>query len=421
MSGLEGKPFAIPKKLVWQAWKRVKANGGAAGADGVTVAMFEAGLADRLYKIWNRMSSGTYFPPPVRAVEIPKASGGTRMLGVPTVGDRVAQTVAALALEPRTEAVFHDDSYGYRPRKGALDAVAACRQRCWEKDWVIDLDVAKFFDSVPWNLMVKAVAANVTHEQRWIVLYVKRWLAAPVAMPDGRLEARDRGTPQGSAVSPVLANLFMHYAFDKWLERQFPAVEFERYADDAVVHCATQRQAREVLAALEQRMTEVGLQLHPDKTRIVYCKDRKRCQRYDGPASFTFLGYTFRARKAPTRDGTSMFTAFLPAVSKDALKRMSEELRSWRIHIRTATELEDIASWVNPVVRGWMTYYGKFYRTELNALLRRINAYLVRWARRKYKRLRAYKKARRWWEGLLERQPAMFAHWAWMAEFRNSL
>jgi RNA-directed DNA polymerase len=421
MSGLEGKPFAIPKKLAWQAWKRGKANGGAAGAGGVTVAMFEAGLAGSLYKIWNRMSSGTYFPPPARAVEIPKASGGTRMLGVPTVGDRVAQTVAALALAPRTEAVFHDDSYGCRPRKGALGAVAACRRRCWEKDWVIDLDGRRFFGSVPWDLMVKAVAANVTHEQRWIVLYVKRWPAAPVAMPGGRLEARGRGTPQGSAVSPVLASLFMHYAFDKWLEREFPAVEFERYADDAVVHCATERQAREVLAALEQRMAEAGLQLHPDKTRIVYCKDRKRCQRYGGPASFTFPGYTFRARKAPTRDGTSMLAAFLPAVSKDALKRMSEDLRSWRIHTRTATELEDIASWVNPVVRGWMACYGKFYRTELNALLRRINAYLVRWARRKCKRLRTYKKARRWWEGPLERQPAMFAHWAWMAEFRNSL
>ena len=421
MSGLEGKPFAIPKQLVWQAWKRVKANGGAAGADGVTVAVFEAGLADNLYKIWNRMSSGTYFPPPVRAVEIPKSSGGTRMLGVPTVGDRVAQTVAALALEPRTEAIFCEDSYGYRPRKGALDAVAACRQRCWDKDWVIDLDIRKFFDSVPWDLMVKAVQANVTHEQRWITLYVRRWLAAPVATPDGRLEQRDRGTPQGSAISPVLANLFMHYAFDCWLARQFPAVQFERYADDAVVHCATERQAREVLAALDARMAEVGLQLHPDKTKIVYCKDRKRCQRYDGPASFTFLGYTFRARKAPTRDGTSMFAAFLPAVSKDALNKMGEEVRSWRIHHRTATELKDIAAWINPVVRGWMTYYGKFYRTELNALLRRINAYLVRWARRKYKRLRTYKKARRWWEGLTERQPHMFAHWAWNAEFRNSL
>jgi RNA-directed DNA polymerase len=417
MSGPEGKPFDIPKRLVWQAWKRVKANGGAAGADGVTIEAFEADLGDNLYKIWNRMSSGTYFPPPVRAVEIPKASGGMRVLGVPTVADRVAQTVAALALEPRTEAIFHDDSYGYRRERGALDAVAKCRQRCWEKDWVIDLDVRKFFDSVPWDLMVKAVQANTTHEQRWIVLCVRRWLAAPIVMPDGRTQARDKGTPQGSAVSPVLANLFMHYAFDKWLERELPAVKFERYADDAVVHCATERQANEVLAALEERMAEVGLQLHPDKTRIVFCKDGRRRYADCAHTSFTFLGYTFRARNAPTRDGTSMFTGFLPAVSKDALKRMSEEVRSWRIHLRTATELKDLASWINPVVRGWMTYYGRYYRTALDGLLRRINAYLMRWAQRKYKRLRPFRKARRWWHGLTARQPGMLAHWAWMNEF----
>ena len=421
MSGQDGKPFDIPKRLVWQAWKRVKANGGAAGADGVSIEAFEAGLGNNLYKIWNRMSSGTYFPPPVRAVEIPKASGGTRLLGVPAVGDRVAQTVAALALEPRTEAIFHDDSYGYRRERGALDAVAKCRQRCWEKDWIIDLDVRKFFDSVPWDLVVKAVQANVTHEQRWIVLYVRRWLAAPIVMPDGRLEERDRGTPQGSAVSPVLANLFMHYAFDKWLEREFPAVTFERFADDAVVHCATERQAREVLAALDNRMAEVGLQLHPDKTRIVYCQDRKRRHADCEHTSFTFLGYTFCARKALTGDGNSMFASFLPAVSKDALKRMNEEVRSWRIHLRTATDLEDLAAWINPIIRGWMTYYGRFYRTALSSLLRRINTYLVRWARRKYKRLRTYKKARRWWDGLTARQPRMFAHWAWMTEFQNSL
>jgi RNA-directed DNA polymerase len=417
MSGPEGKPFDISKRLVWQAWKRVKANGGAAGADGVTIEAFEADLGDNLYKIWNRMSSGTYFPPPVRAVEIPKASGGMRVLGVPTVADRVAQTVAALALEPRTEAIFHDDSYGYRRERGALDAVAKCRQRCWEKDWVIDLDVRKFFDSVPWDLMVKAVQANTTHEQRWIVLCVRRWLAAPIVMPDGRTQARDKGTPQGSAVSPVLANLFMHYAFDKWLERELPAVKFERYADDAVVHCATERQANEVLAALEERMAEVGLQLHPDKTRIVFCKDGRRRYADCAHTSFTFLGYTFRARNAPTRDGTSMFTGFLPAVSKDALKRMSEEVRSWRIHLRTATELKDLASWINPVVRGWMTYYGRYYRTALDGLLRRINAYLMRWAQRKYKRLRPFRKARRWWHGLTARQPGMLAHWAWMNEF----
>jgi len=422
MSGLDGKPFAIPKELVWQAWKQVKANGGAAGADGVTVEAFGKDLKDNLYKVWNRMSSGTYFPPPVRAVEIPKSSGGTRMLGVPAVGDRVAQTVAALALGPRTEAVFHEDSYGYRPRKGALDAVAACRKRCWEKSWVIDLDIRKFFDSVPWDLVIKAVQANITHEQRWITLYVRRWLAAPIVMPDGRVAERDKGTPQGSAVSPVLANLFMHYAFDKWLEREFPAAEFERYADDAVVHCATEQQARRVLAALEERMAEVGLQLHPDKTRIVYCKDRNRRRKDCADTSFTFLGYTFRARQAPARQGGgAMFSAFLPAASKDALKRMSEEVRSWRIHQRSGTELEDIASWVNPVVRGWMAYYGRFYRTALNGLLQRINTYLVRWAKRKYKRLRTFKKVRRWWEGLTARQPRLFAHWAWMSDSKYSL
>jgi RNA-directed DNA polymerase len=415
MSDLEGKPFAIPKHLVGQAWKSVRANGGAAGADGVTVAMFEKDLKDNLYKVWNRMSSGTYFPPPVRAVEIPKTSGGTRLLGVPAVGDRVAQTVAAMTLGPRTEAVFHDDSYGYRRRKGALDAVGRCRERCWARDWVIDLDIRKFFDSVPWDLMVKAVEANVTHEQRWITLYVKRWLAAPIVMPGGRAEARGKGTPQGSCVSPVLANLFMHYAFDAWLEREFPAVTFERYADDAVVHCATERQAREVLAALERRMAEVGLQLHPDKTRIVYCKDARRRRADCAETSFTFLGYTFRARNAPGRTG-STFTGFLPAASKDALKRMSGEVRSWRVHLRTATDLQALAAWINPIVKGWMNYYGRYYRTALNRLLRRINTYLMRWAQRKYKRLRPFRKALKWWEGLTERQPRMFAHWVWTVD-----
>ncbi|QFY09322.1 group II intron reverse transcriptase/maturase [Nonomuraea phyllanthi] len=268
-SGPDGKPFDIPKRLVWKAWKQVKANKGAAGVDGQSIADFEADLGKNLYRIWNRMSSGTYFPPPVRAVEIPKAGGGSRTLGVPAVGDRVAQTVAALVLEPRTESIFHDDSYGYRPRRSALEAVARCRERCWKKDWVIDLDVARFFDSVSWDLVIKAVEANTTHEQRWIVLYVKRWLAAPILTPEGRLAERDRGTPQGSAISPVIANLFMHYAFDTWLEREFPTVEFERFADDAVVHCATERQAQQVLAALQARMEQVGLRLHPTKTKIV--------------------------------------------------------------------------------------------------------------------------------------------------------
>jgi RNA-directed DNA polymerase len=416
-SGSEGKPFKIPKQLVWEAWKQVKANKGAAGVDGCSIEDFEKDLRNSLYKIWNRMSSGTYFPPPVRAVEIPKPhGGGTRILGIPTVADRVAQTVAALALESRTESIFHDDSYGYRPGRSPLMAVDKCRERCWKKDWVTGLDVRKLFDSVDHDLMVRAVEANITPGQRWVVLYVKRWLKAPVLMPDGRLAGRHRGTPQGSAVSPVLANLFMHYAFDSWLEREFPAVEFERFADDAVVHCATERQARQVLDALGQRMAQVGLALHPEKTKIVYCKDRKRHLSYE-TASFTFLGYTFRARKAPTRHGRSMFAAFLPAVSRDALKKMGGEVRRWRISLRTTSDIEELAEWMNPVIRGWMTYYGKFYRTELNGLLRRINTYLVRWARRKFRRLRSFKRARRWWNGLLRRQPGLFTHWAWMTEF----
>lgn len=412
MSGLADKPFAISKRLVWEAYERVKTNKGAAGVDGCSVEDFEKDLRGNLYKIWNRMSSGTYFPPPVKAVEIPKP-GGTRILGVPTVADRIAQTVVALTLEPRTESIFHDDSYGYRPRRSALQAVERCRQRCWKKDWVLDLDVQKFFDSVDHALMVKAVEANT--DQRWVVLYVKWWLVAPLQLPDGTLQERDRGTPQGSAVSPVLANLFMHYAFDLFLEREFPSVDFERYADDAVVHCVTERQARQVWAALEARMEEVGLRLHPDKTKLVYCKDTRR-RGSSEHTSFRFLGYTFAPRKARYPDGKA-FTSFLPAVSPEALKVMGQQVREWRIHRRTRLELIELADWINPIVSGWMTYYGRFYRSQLYPFLRRINTYLMRWARKKYKRLRGYKRFRAWWTGLVQRAPGLFKHWAWDREF----
>lgn len=289
-----GKPFEISKRAVWEAYQKVRANKGAPGVDAVSLEEFENDLKGNLYKVWNRMSSGSYFPPPVRAVEIDKPhGGGTRILGVPTVADRVAQTVVAGVLEGKVEQIFHPDSYGYRPGRSALQAVEACRRRCWKTDWVIDLDIRKFFDSVPWSLIVKAVEANT--DLPWVVLYVRRWLEAPLRLPDGTLRQRDRGTPQGSAVSPVLANLFLHYAFDTWMAREFPNVAFERYVDDAVVHCVSERQARQVLTAIEERMNEVGLALHPDKTRIVYCQDDKRCGSY-GHTSFTFLGFTFRAR-----------------------------------------------------------------------------------------------------------------------------
>jgi RNA-directed DNA polymerase len=404
------KPFDISKWEVWEAFGEVKANKGAPGVDGQSLEEFEKDLKGNLYKIWNRMSSGTYFPPPVRAVEIPKQHGdGTRMLGIPCVGDRVAQTVVARHLMKRVEPVFHPDSCGYRPGRSAHDAVERCRERCWRKDWVIDLDVQKFFDSVRWDLLVRAVGAHT--DAAWVVLYVRRWLAAPLQLPDGTLQERGRGTPQGSPVSPVLANLFMHYAFDSWLAREFPAVEFERYADDAVVHCVTERQARQVLAALGNRMEEVGLRLHPGKTRIVYCQDKWRRGSYEH-TSFDFLGFTFRQRTAKDRNG-QMFMRFLPAISKDAKEKISREIRSWRVHRQIGLTFAGLARRVNPVVAGWMRYYGRFYRSALYPLLARINAYLVQWIRKKYKRLAGLKKALRCLAGAAARCPRLFAHWQW--------
>jgi RNA-directed DNA polymerase len=406
-----GKPFEISKQAVWEAYQRVKANKGAPGVDEVSLEEFEKDLKGNLYKIWNRMSSGSYFPPPVRAVEIDKPhGGGTRILGVPTVADRVAQTVVARVLEGKVEPIFHSDSYGYRPNRSALQAVEACRRRCWKADWVIDLDIQKFFDSVPWQLIIKAVEANT--DLPWVMLYVRRWLEAPLQLPDGTVQQRDRGTPQGSAVSPVLANLFLHYAFDAWMARDFPNIAFERYVDDAVVHCISERQAHMVLQAIKERMAQVGLTLHPDKTRIVYCQDEKRRGSYEH-TSFTFLGFTFRARGARSKNG-KMFTSFLPAISKDALKKVNAQVRSWRLHRRTNLSEADLARVINPIVRGWMNYYGAFYRSALYPLLARINAYLMRWLREKFKRFQGRKTARTAWERAVTNRPRFFAHWAWV-------
>ncbi len=409
----EGKPFDISKREVWEAYETVKANKGAPGVDGTSIEDFEKDLKGNLYKIWNRMSSGSYFPPPVRAVEIPKAGGGVRILGVPTVADRIAQTVVARRLEAVVEPKFHPDSYGYRPRRSALDAVAACRKRSWKADWVVDLDIQKFFDSVPWDLVVKAVQANT--DLPWVVLYVRRWLEAPLRLPDGTLQTRDRGTPQGSAVSPVLANLFLHYAFDLWMARTFPTIAFERYVDDAVVHCVSKAQAVMVARAIGDRMVEVGLRLHPDKTKIVYCKDANRRGEHEHTA-FTFLGYTFRARGVRSKTGT-VFTGFTPAISKEALKRISETVRRWRLDRRTGQTLTDLAEWINPIVRGWMNYYGRFNPSALHRLLQRINTYLMRFLRNKFKRVRSFKKAKDGWQRIIDQHPRTFAHWAWVTTF----
>ena len=406
----KAKPFEISKWEVWEAYQKVRANQGAAGVDGVSIEVFEQDLQGNLYRIWNRMSSGTYFPPPVKAVAIPKDGGrAVRILGVPTVGDRIAQTVVAARLEPRVERIFHTDSDGYRVGRSAIDAVAKCRQRCWKYDWVIDLDIQKFFDSCPHELIVKAVEANT--DQAWVVLYVKRWLKAPLAQPEGTLAERDRGTPQGSSVSPVLANLFLHYAFDRWMAREFPTVRFERYVDDAVVHCVSKRQAYHVLAAISARMSEVGLTLHPTKTKVVYCRDRSRRGDHE-VISFTFLGYTFRPRKTKNRLGRTDMS-FLPAMSRDKLVDKGRQVHRWRLDRRTNDTLVDLAEAINPIVRGWMNYWGHFYRSAMFPLLQRINTYLMRWARKKYKRLRGFKRLKSWWNRVVQRVPNLFAHWRW--------
>jgi RNA-directed DNA polymerase len=405
---LMGKSHVIPKQLVWDAWLKVKKKGGAAGADGVSIGQFEEDLSGNLYRLWNRMSSGSYFPGPVRAVEIPK-KGGTRVLGIPNVVDRVAQTAAAMALEPSVEPMFHEDSYGYRPGRAPVDAVAVCRARCFRRDWVVDLDIRAFFDSVPWELMLKAVAHHT--DQKWIVMYVERWLKAPMQKPDGTLVQRVKGTPQGSPISPLLANLFLHYGLDAWMVREFPAVPFERFADDAVIHCVSERQAREVREAVARRLVEVGLELHPDKTRIVYCKDSNRRGNYE-QVSFTFCGYTFRPRKAYNKRRQVTFTSFLPAVSPEKLTLMSRRVSSWRIHRRVNLTLDDLAPGINQVLRGWLAYFTAFYSTAVSPLCQRIDRHLVRWARKKYRRLeRSDKRARAWLEGVRSRAPELFVHW----------
>ena len=402
------KSFEISKQVVWSAYKRVKANKGAAGVDAVTMTRFEEDLKGNLYKLWNRLSSGCYFPPAVKVVAIPKATGGVRQLGIPTVSDRIAQMVVKMYFEPRVEPVFHQDSYGYRPNKSALGAVGKARQRCWQHDWVVDLDIKGFFDNLDHDLVMRAVLKH--SDNKWVPLYIERWLKAPAQMEDGSIVPRNKGTAQGGVISPLISNLFLHYAFDKWMERNFPENPFERYADDMLIHCKTKEEALKLNQAIGVRLLVCGLELHPEKTKIVYCKDDDRPGKYDNE-SFDFLGYTFRARKVKARSGR-YFTGFNPAISQKASKAIRKRIKGWKFHRWTDKTIFEMAAISRSILRGWENYYGKYYKSAFYSVLRYLDIKLITWVKRKYKRLKgSTRRAAMWLRKVAKCNQNLFPHW----------
>lgn len=410
------KSFAITKRQVFTAWKQVKANRGSAGIDEESIAEFEKNLARNLYRIWNRMASGSYFPSPVKAVEIPKRSGGVRTLGIPTVSDRVAQTVVKGYLEALLEPVFDPDSYGYRPGRSAKDAVTVTRRRCWQEDWVIEFDIKGAFDNLDHDLLMKALRRHT--QEKWVLLYVERWLKAPTVNDRGEFIARTRGTPQGGVVSPVLMNLFMHYGFDRWMRRNVASAPFARYADDGVVHCVTLIHAQRVMKLIAERFLAIGLELHPQKTRIVYCRDSTRTKDYPN-VQFTFLGFTFRPRHTVTRKGKH-FTGFLPGASREAQTRMRQRIRGWHLPRQSPATLHEFSQEYGPTLNGWWRYYSSFYPKALSPVFKQLDLALMRWARGKYKRLSRHKeRSREWLNQVIGREPHLFVHWRhWYANGR---
>ncbi len=405
----ETKSIPITKKMVWEAFKRVKSNKGSAGIDGINLEEFEADLSNNLYKVWNRLSSGSYFPPPVKEVAIPKGRGKVRKLGIPTVGDRVAQMVVKNYLEPQLDPVFHNSSYGYRPNKRAHEAIGVARKNCWKIDWAIDLDIKGFFDQIDHDLLLKAL--NKHTEEKWVKMYVKRWLTVSVETQKGEQLERTKGTPQGGVISPLLANLFLHYCFDKWMEIHFPTLKFERYADDIIIHCFTEKQSEYILKRVRTRLHQCHLQLHPGKTKIAYCRDGKRRKPTDKTDRFTFLGFEFKSRSSKDREGT-IFYSFEPAISTKATRSIIKELRELRIQMWVAKSIEEVAGWLNAKIRGWMNYYGKFRKSELHQIFTKLNFRLVSWMRKKHKKLKkSWKKSRVALKHLLDEKPTLFVHW----------
>ena len=398
------KPFEIPKALVWAAYHDVRKNRGAPGCDGQTLTEFDQQRDRNLYKIWNRLCSGTYFPPPVREKRIPKDNGKERVLGIPTVSDRIAQGAVKLFVEAKLDPIFHDDSYGYRPGRSAHDALRQCATRCWQYSWVLEVDIRAFFDHVRHDLVIKALE----HHQMpsWVILYCRRWLEAPMQSVNGEVTMRNRGTPQGGVISPLLANLFLHYAFDRWMQRVNRYVPFERYADDIVIHCSRMSDAVRIRGQLAARMKHVGLTINEEKSQIVYIDTFPR---WNVATSFTFLGYDFKVRTLKNFKG-ELYRKCMPGASMKAMRRITQTIKSWRIHRSTAADLRVFAQRYNAVLRGWIEYYGKFwYRNFSYRLWSAMQSRLLKWMKAKYRI--AIRSAQHRLALARAENPQLFAHW----------
>jgi len=406
----ETKSIPISRPMVWAAYKKVRANKGSAGVDSVSMETFDANRSKHLYKLWNRMASGSYFPPPVKEVEISKKDGKARKLGIPTISDRIGQMVVKDYIEPRFEKIFSSNSYGYRPNKSAHQALELVRLNCRKTDWVIDLDIKGFFDNIDHNKLMLAVEKHVP--ENWAKLYIARWLTAPVLTKSGELVTKQgKGTPQGGVISPLLANLFLHYGFDKWLEQTDNTVNFTRYADDVIVHCKSKVHAEQTLKAIGQRMNDVGLELHPKKTKIVYCRDYRRQEKYP-EVKFDFLGYSFQPRPTKSKKTNGMFLGFDCAISISSRKRIADKLGELRVEKLSFKSIVGIAQFLNPMIRGWINYYGKFRISMLHKVFRLLNKRLVRWARKRYKRYKtSLKRGFKWLKTVQIQYPTLFYHW----------
>jgi len=406
----ETKSIPISRSMIWEAYKKVRANKGSAGVDEVSMDEYDADRRKHLYKLWNRMASGSYFPPPVKEVEIPKKDGKVRKLGIPTISDRVAQVAIKMYIEPRFEAIFSENSYGYRPNKSAHQALEKVRENTRKNDWVIDLDIKGFFDNISHEKLMLAVEKHVP--ENWIKLYIKRWLEAPILKKSGELITKQgKGTPQGGVISPLLANLFLHYGFDKWLEKTDPTANFARYADDVIVHCRSKRHAEHILTLINQRINNIDLELHPDKTKIVYCKDYRRKEKYP-VVKFDFLGYSFQPRTTKSKKTQGVFLGFDCAISISSCKRIADKLGELEVEKMTFKSVVGIAQKLNPRIRGWINYFEKFRLSNLHKVFKLLNQRVVRWARKRYKRYKtSIRRAYSWLTRVQHQYPYLFYHW----------